>query len=138
MCQYFDHVTWRFHGNQVLTGRFTQNWCFSFMRFSLFAKGFFQNLYSTYILILFRLFQIKFGDFMTFQNNLEIQDGGFKVAEFLNASHFGVIWRHTWDMTVTKINMFRCFTHHISFIFLASIRFEIKVVLQKFSVSCSA
>ena len=29
VCQLFDRVTWRFHANQVLTGRFTQIWCLS-------------------------------------------------------------------------------------------------------------
>ena len=34
------------------------------------------------------------------------------------------VWRHNWHVTVTKINIFVCFTHHISFIFIASILVE--------------
>ena len=48
----------------------------------------FQNIYSFIILILFSIFQIN----------------------------FGVISLHNWRVSVTKINIFGCFTHYISYI----------------------
>ena len=53
----------RFWQERVLTGHFNQNWCFAaelsvFIRFSLFTKGFFQDLYSIFIRIFFLIFYL--------------------------------------------------------------------------------
>ena len=55
------------------------------MRFSLFMKIFIQIVYRFCILVFFflRFFKIKFGDLLTILKNLEIQDGGSKMANFL-------------------------------------------------------
>ena len=87
--RFFDHVTWFFHGNQVLTGGFTQIWyfslIFSFHEISGFYKEFFpKSLNFLHPYVFFDFFQIKFGDFQTFLNNLEIQDGGSKMALICN------------------------------------------------------
>ena len=64
-------------------------------------------------------FQNKFGDFLIFLNKLEIQDLVSKMADFFN------VWRQNWHVTATKIKILGCFTRHVSFIFIASILFEI-------------
>ena len=118
MCQLWrdDSMATKFW--QVVSPKFGVYHCLIFSFHDIFA--FYERLLPKSIqfciLIFFRFFQIKFENFLTFLNNLQIQDGGF---------YFGVVWRHNWHVTVTEINIFGCFTHHISLIFIAWILFEI-------------
>ena len=116
MCQLFDHVTWHLVKFSV------------FMWLSIFMKSSFQGLDSFCILVFFLIFfkanlEISF---LTFTKNVEIQDGVSKMADFLSVwRNFYVMLRHNWHVTLTKINIFGCFTHNISSISIACIIIEI-------------
>ena len=109
------------------TARFTQSWCFfHFHEIFDFYDDSFQNLHrfaSLYFLIFFFKSNLEiFWHFWTTWNpRRRIQDGGvFKCMTSFGRN----IWRHNLNVAITKINIFRCFTHHISFIFIAWIHFE--------------
>ena len=65
----------------------------------------------------FRYFQIKFGDFLTFLKNLEIQDGaGFLKCMTSSWCDMTVIIDTGLSLKETFLNAFK---HHICFIFIA-------------------
>ena len=75
-----------------------------------------------HLYIFLDFFQKKFGDFLTFLNNFDIQDLGSNMADFFKC--MTSLWR-VWHVTTTKIKIFGCFIYHVSFIFIAWILFEI-------------
>ena len=80
-------MTWRFHGNHILTGSVFQNFDFTYFKIKqqLSSSIFFKSLdhFRMFLFVLIA-FELILDSFLRFWKNPEIQDGGPRWPPFRN------------------------------------------------------